>query len=113
MNHLHRQARQRWCRRAVKSSATSRCPSFPGAKIGLLGLNGSANPPCCASWRAWTKDFVGEARPQPGIKVGYLEQEPRLDPENRTRERRGNLGEIFTAQAELEPRSMRPMPIRR
>ncbi|MGE4073862.1 MAG: energy-dependent translational throttle protein EttA [Lysobacterales bacterium] len=76
---------------------------FPGAKIGLLGLNGSGKSTVLKIMAGIDKDFVGEARPQPGIKVGYLEQEPRLDPEKTVRESvEEGLGEIFTAQAELD-----------
>ncbi|HWS26373.1 MAG TPA: energy-dependent translational throttle protein EttA, partial [Xanthomonadales bacterium] len=76
---------------------------FPGAKIGLLGLNGSGKSTVLRIMAGIDKDFVGEARPQPGIKVGYLEQEPRLDPEKNVRECvEEGLGEIFTAQAELD-----------
>ena len=76
---------------------------FPGAKIGLLGLNGSGKSTVLKIMAGIDKDFVGEARPQPGIKVGYLEQEPKLDPERTVRECvEEGLGEIFTAQAELD-----------
>jgi sulfate-transporting ATPase len=56
---------------------------FPGAKIGVLGLNGSGKSSLLRIMAGVDKDFVGEARPQPDLKIGYLEQEPRLD-ENRT-----------------------------
>ncbi|MDY6984397.1 MAG: energy-dependent translational throttle protein EttA, partial [Pseudomonadota bacterium] len=56
---------------------------FPGAKIGVLGLNGSGKSSLLRIMAGVDKDFVGEARPQPDLKIGYLEQEPKLD-ENRT-----------------------------
>ncbi len=59
---------------------------FPGAKIGLLGINGSGKSTVLRIMAGVDKDFTGEARPQPGIKVGYLEQEPRLNPEQTVRE---------------------------
>jgi energy-dependent translational throttle protein EttA len=76
---------------------------FPGAKIGLLGLNGSGKSTVLRIMAGVDKDFVGEARPQPGIKVGYLEQEPRLDPAHTVREAvEEGVGEVMTAQAELD-----------
>ncbi len=76
---------------------------FPGAKIGLLGLNGAGKSTVLRIMAGVDKDFVGEARPQPGIKVGFLEQEPKLDPTKTVRECvEEGLGEIFTAQAELD-----------
>jgi energy-dependent translational throttle protein EttA len=53
---------------------------FPGAKIGVLGLNGSGKSSLLKIMGGIDKNFEGEARPQPGIKVGYLPQEPELDP---------------------------------
>jgi energy-dependent translational throttle protein EttA len=52
---------------------------FPGAKIGVLGLNGSGKSTLLKIMSGLDKDIEGEARPQPGIKVGYLPQEPLLD----------------------------------
>jgi ATP-binding cassette ChvD family protein len=76
---------------------------FPGAKIGLLGLNGAGKSTVLRIMAGVDKDFVGEARPQAGIKVGYLEQEPRLNPEHTVREAvEEGLGEIFSAQAQLD-----------
>jgi ABC-type nitrate/sulfonate/bicarbonate transport system ATPase subunit len=49
---------------------------FPGAKIGVLGLNGAGKSTLLRIMAGVDKDFSGEARAQPGIKIGYLEQEP-------------------------------------
>ncbi|HEX6995548.1 MAG TPA: energy-dependent translational throttle protein EttA [Gammaproteobacteria bacterium] len=59
---------------------------FPGAKIGVLGLNGAGKSTLLRIMAGVDKDFDGEARPQPGIKIGYLAQEPELDPEKTVRE---------------------------
>ncbi|MCK7594594.1 energy-dependent translational throttle protein EttA [Pseudomarimonas salicorniae] len=76
---------------------------FPGAKIGLLGLNGAGKSTVLRIMAGVDKDFVGEARPQPGIKVGYLEQEPRLDPSQTVRQAvEEGVGEVLQAQAKLE-----------
>ena len=63
---------------------------FPGAKIGVLGLNGSGKSTLLRIMAGIDKDFNGEARPQPGIKIGYLPQEPQLDP---GKDVRGNVEE--------------------
>ncbi|MCC6560050.1 MAG: energy-dependent translational throttle protein EttA [Xanthomonadales bacterium] len=76
---------------------------FPGAKIGLLGLNGSGKSTVLRIMAGVDKDFNGEARAAPGIKIGYLEQEPRLDPEKTVRQEvESALGEIFDAKDRLE-----------
>ncbi len=76
---------------------------FPGAKIGVLGLNGSGKSTLLRIMAGIDTDIEGEARPQPGIKIGYLSQEPQLDPE---KDVRGNveeaLAEITEAQAKLD-----------
>jgi len=59
---------------------------FPGAKIGVLGLNGSGKSTLLKIMGGIDTNFEGEARPQPGIKVGYLPQEPELDPNKNVRE---------------------------
>ncbi len=76
---------------------------FPGAKIGVLGLNGSGKSSLLRIMAGVDTEIEGEARPQPGIKVGYLPQEPQLNPE---KDVRGNveeaLGEVKEALTELE-----------
>lgn len=59
---------------------------FPGAKIGVLGLNGAGKSTLLRIMAGLDKDIEGEARPQPGIKIGYLPQEPQLNPEHTVRE---------------------------
>ena len=61
---------------------------FPGAKIGVLGLNGAGKSTLLRIMAGLDKDFDGEARPQPGIKIGYLPQEPQLD---NSKDVRGNV----------------------
>ncbi len=63
---------------------------FPGAKIGVLGLNGSGKSTLLRIMAGLDNDFIGEARPQPGIRIGYLSQEPQLDP---TKDVKGNVEE--------------------
>ncbi|KFL35939.1 energy-dependent translational throttle protein EttA [Arenimonas donghaensis] len=76
---------------------------FPGAKIGLLGLNGAGKSTVLRIMAGVDTDFTGEARPQPGIKVGYLEQEPRLNPEHTVRQAvEEGVGDILQAQARLD-----------
>ncbi len=58
---------------------------FPGAKIGVLGLNGSGKSSLLKIMAGIDQDFEGEARPQQGINIGYLEQEPHLDPSKNVR----------------------------
>ncbi|MDO5090858.1 MAG: energy-dependent translational throttle protein EttA [Cardiobacteriaceae bacterium] len=59
---------------------------FPGAKIGILGLNGAGKSTLLRIMAGVDTDILGEARPQPGISIGYLPQEPQLDPEKTVRE---------------------------
>ncbi|MCK9489121.1 MAG: energy-dependent translational throttle protein EttA [Xanthomonadales bacterium] len=76
---------------------------YPGAKIGLLGLNGAGKSTVLRIMAGVDTDFQGEARPQPGIKIGFLEQEPDLDPAKTVREAvEEGVGEILNAQAALE-----------
>ncbi len=76
---------------------------FPGAKIGVLGLNGSGKSTLLRIMAGADTEFEGEARPQPGIRIGYLPQEPQLDDKLDVR---GNvelaLGEITAALQRLE-----------
>jgi len=67
---------------------------FPGAKIGVLGLNGSGKSTLLRIMAGVDTEFNGEARPQPGIKIGYLPQEPQLDPNKTVR---GNVEEAVQA----------------
>ncbi|MFC3852232.1 energy-dependent translational throttle protein EttA [Salinispirillum marinum] len=76
---------------------------FPGAKIGVLGLNGSGKSTLLRIMAGVDKDFIGEARPQPGLNIGYLPQEPELDPNKNVREIvEEALSEIKEAQAMLD-----------
>ena len=59
---------------------------FPGAKIGVLGLNGSGKSSLLRIMAGLDSEIDGEARPQPGIKIGFLTQEPELDPDKTVRE---------------------------
>jgi len=59
---------------------------YPGAKIGVLGFNGSGKSTVLRIMAGVDQDFEGEARPQPGIRIGYLEQEPHLDDDKTVRE---------------------------
>ena len=76
---------------------------FPGAKIGLLGLNGAGKSTVLRIMAGVDTDFQGEARPQPGIKVGYLAQEPQLDAEKTVREAvEEGVSVVMDAQKRLE-----------
>ena len=76
---------------------------FPGAKIGVLGLNGSGKSTLLKIMAGLDTEILGEARPAPDIKIGYLAQEPELDP---SKDVRGNIEEavkeIKDALAELD-----------
>ena len=76
---------------------------FPGAKIGVLGLNGSGKSTLLKIMAGIDKEIEGEAIPMAGIKIGYLPQEPQLDPEQTVREAvESGLGEIKAAQQRLD-----------
>nr|WP_286198294.1 energy-dependent translational throttle protein EttA [Salinisphaera sp. G21_0] len=76
---------------------------FPGAKIGVLGLNGAGKSTLLRIMAGVDKEFDGEARPQPNLNVGYLPQEPELDPAKTVREVvEEALGEVKAAQQRLD-----------
>jgi len=76
---------------------------FPGAKIGLLGLNGSGKSSLIRIMAGVDKDIEGEAIPMPGIRIGYLPQEPQLDPTHTVRQAvEAGLGEIVAAKSRLD-----------
>jgi len=76
---------------------------FPGAKIGVLGLNGSGKSTLLKIMAGIDKDIEGEAIPMPNLNIGYLPQEPQLDPEQTVREAvEEGLGEAFAARAKLD-----------
>ncbi len=76
---------------------------FPGAKIGVLGLNGSGKSSLLKIMAGVDHDIEGEAVPMPGIKIGFLPQEPQLDPEKTVREEvESGLGEVLEAKQKLD-----------
>ncbi|MCF8185618.1 MAG: energy-dependent translational throttle protein EttA [Sulfuritalea sp.] len=76
---------------------------FPGAKIGLLGLNGSGKSTVLRIMAGVDKEFEGEVQWQPNLSIGYLPQEPQLDTEKTVREEvESGMGEVMQAQANLE-----------
>lgn len=76
---------------------------FPGAKIGVLGLNGAGKSTLLKIMAGVDKDIEGEAIPMPGLNIGYLPQEPQLDPEKTVRETvEEGMGEVMQAQAKLD-----------
>ena len=76
---------------------------FPGAKIGVLGLNGAGKSTLLKIMAGVDQDHEGEAIPMAGIKMGYLPQEPALDPEKTVRETvEEGMGEVMQAQAKLD-----------
>ena len=76
---------------------------FPGAKIGVLGYNGAGKSTLLKIMAGIEKDIVGEARPQPGLKIGYLAQEPELDDQKNIRETvEEGLADIKSAQNRLQ-----------
>ena len=86
---------------------------FPGAKIGVLGLNGSGKSSLLRIMAGVDKDYLGEARPHPGTRIGFLSQEPQLDPK---KDVRGNVEEavaetkaLLTRFDEVSARFAEPM----
>jgi energy-dependent translational throttle protein EttA len=76
---------------------------FPGAKIGLLGLNGSGKSTVLRIMAGADKEYDGEVQWQPGISIGYLAQEPQLHPDNTVRQEvEAGLGEVTQAQKKLD-----------
>ncbi|KJV32658.1 ABC transporter ATP-binding protein [Aquitalea magnusonii] len=76
---------------------------FPGAKIGLLGLNGSGKSTVLRIMADVDKEYDGEVQHLPGVKIGYLPQEPQLDPEKTVREEvESGMGDVMGAQKRLE-----------
>ena len=76
---------------------------FPGATIGLLGLNGSGKSTVLRIMAGVDTEITGEATPMPGLQIGYLPQEPQLDPTLTVREEvESGLGEVMQAQTKLE-----------
>jgi energy-dependent translational throttle protein EttA len=86
---------------------------FPGAKIGVLGLNGSGKSTLLKIMAGKDKEIEGEAVPMPGLKIGHLEQEPKIDPEQSVREAveegiggslaaKKRLDEVYAAYAEAD-----------
>jgi len=76
---------------------------FPGAKIGVLGLNGAGKSTLLRIMAGVDKEYIGEARPQPDLNIGYLPQEPELDESKTVRETvEEALAHIHDAQARLE-----------
>jgi sulfate-transporting ATPase len=76
---------------------------FPGAKIGVLGLNGSGKSSLLKIMAGEDREFEGEATPMPGLRIGFLPQEPQLDPSITVREAvEQGMGEVLDAHAKLD-----------
>jgi len=86
---------------------------FPGAKIGVLGLNGAGKSTVLRIMAGIDKDYSGEARPQPGIKIGYLPQEPELEDDKTVRENveagMGDVKNLLTEFDEINLKFAEPM----
>src|SRR4249920_2225420 len=76
---------------------------FPGAKIGVLGLNGSGKSSLLKIMAGVDKEIEGEAVPMPNMRIGFLPQEPQLDPEQTVRQAvEEGLGDVFEAKKKLD-----------
>ena len=76
---------------------------FPGAKIGLLGLNGSGKSTVLKIMAGVEKEYEGEVQHLAGVKIGYLPQEPELDAEKTVREEvESGMGDVMAAQKRLD-----------
>jgi len=76
---------------------------FPGAKIGVLGLNGSGKSSLLKIMAGVDKDIEGEATPMPNLRIGFLPQEPQLEPEQTVRHAvEQGLGDVFEAKKKLD-----------
>ena len=76
---------------------------FPGAKIGMLGLNGSGKSSLLKIMAGEDREIEGEATPMPNLRIGYLPQEPQLDPAQNVRQSvEGGLGEVLDAKQKLD-----------
>ncbi|MDQ2664149.1 MAG: energy-dependent translational throttle protein EttA [Candidatus Eremiobacteraeota bacterium] len=76
---------------------------FPGAKIGILGLNGSGKSTLLRIMAGVETEFEGDAQPMPNLTIGYLEQEPKLDPQKTVRETvEEALGELLAVRKQLD-----------
>jgi len=84
---------------------------FPGAKIGVLGLNGSGKSSLLKIMAGLDKDIQGEAVPMPNLNIGYLPQEPQLDPEQTVREAvESSTWRSSSKRRQNSNSSMQPMP---
>jgi ATP-binding cassette ChvD family protein len=86
---------------------------FPGAKIGVLGLNGAGKSTLLKIMAGIDTEILGEARPQPDLKIGYLPQEPQLDPDKNVRQNiedgLGELSDLLSEFNEISNKFAEPM----